>query len=324
MMQKKIIYFAIPFLFLSSFMFLRKNDIIYYHYNFSLKKIFNYKVFLTIIYLCAFIFITFKTLLSSSNLFNRDLDFLFLIINYFSFNLLLFLYIKYYQNNNFENLLTYNIVLISFFYFYKFFLIYFFSAHIAVWSISFTNFMGHLNMFVTNNELKQAFDFSSITLYLHFLSLFFKDVFIKYFFSFSYQAILLWTNILLFMVFFKKIIFKEKVAIITLFSGFLIVQSILLFRYEQDTYYLNSEFLLLFSLSVLFKYIKINISYFVGVSFLFIILNLSNLNHIKNIQNTNHESICSWYNLNQESSRGFYSYWTKRFPNKVFSQFCRD
>ena len=38
MMQKKIMYFAIPFMFLSSIMFLKKNEIIYQKY-----EIFNYR-----------------------------------------------------------------------------------------------------------------------------------------------------------------------------------------------------------------------------------------------------------------------------------------
>ena len=255
MMQKKIIYFVIPFFYLSSFMFLRENDIIYYKYKIPIFKVFNYKIGLFVTYLLAFSFIALKTLFSESSLFSRDIDFIFLILNYSGFNLLLFFFIKYYQNNNFENLLTYNIILVSFFYLYKYLLIYFFSANVAIWSISFTNFMGHLNMFVSNNDLKHAFEFSSITTYLEFFVIFFKKILIKYIFSFSFQSLLLWTNIILFSLFFKKIRIKEKISIISLCFGFLFVQSIFLFRYEQDTYYLNSEFFLLFSLAILLKYI---------------------------------------------------------------------
>ena len=148
---------------------------------------------------------------------------------------------------------------------------------------------------------------------------------IKYIFSFSFQSLLLWTNIILFSLFFKKIRIKEKISIISLCFGFLFVQSIFLFRYEQDTYYLNSEFFLLFSLAILLKYIKINFYYFLFTIPLLILLTFSSLDHIKDIKNNNKTNICNWVNFDKDGpdgSKSYYNFWTNLFPYKVISHSC--
>ena len=80
-----------------------------------------------------------KTIDNNTFYISRDLDFIFLISNFLGFNLLFFFYIRYFQNKYYENLLTYNIILGVTYFFYKYFLIYTFSAPPAIWSISFTN-----------------------------------------------------------------------------------------------------------------------------------------------------------------------------------------
>ena len=132
---------------------------------------------------------------------NRDLDFIFLILNYSGFNIIFYLYIKYFQNRYYRNLLTYNIIFAATYFLYKYFLIYFFSAPVAIWSISFTNFLGHLNMFVSGDGdiVKSAFKFESLFLYAEVLIINLKNVFLKYFFSFSFQSILVWINLISFL-----------------------------------------------------------------------------------------------------------------------------
>ena len=106
-----------------------------------------------------FFFITYKTIINNTFFLSRDLDFIFLTLNYIGLNLVLFYYIKFYQNKYYDNLLTFNISIGSKYLLNKYFLIFFFSAPVAIWSISFTNFMGHLNMFVNNCEIKGALSF---------------------------------------------------------------------------------------------------------------------------------------------------------------------
>ena len=322
MMQKKIVYFTIPFIFFSSIMFLKKNEIIYQKY-----EIFNYrslyKYFLFGLYFLVFIFIYYKTIDNNTFHLSRDLDFIFLITNFLGFNLLFFFYIKYFQNKYYENLLTYNILIGVTYFFYKYFLIYTFSAPLAIWSISFTNFLVHLNMFVSGETVKGAFDFDSINLYFLTLLGNIKFVIKKYFYSYSYQSILLWFNLLLITIYFKKITFKEKISISSLFFGFLIVQSIILFRYEQDTYYLNSEFFLLFYTCIIIKHLKINKNYiFIAIILMVLLLN-SNIKHLKKIKIQNSVSYCSHF-VNFEVADEFYEYWTNKFPIEVRKKFCND
>ena len=322
MMQKKIMYFAIPFMFLSSIMFLKKNEIIYQKY-----EIFNYrslyKYFLIVLYFFVFAFIYYKTIDNNTFHLSRDLDFIFLITNFLGFNLLFFFYIRYFQNKYYENLLTYNILLGVTYFFYKYFLIYTFSAPQAIWSIAFTNFLVQLNMFVGTGDVKGAFDFGSLNLYLLKLTSNFNFIINKYFFSLNYQSILIWTNLLLFLTFFFKISSKERFSILSLFFGFFIVQSIILFRYEQDTYYLNSEFLLLFSLCILLKNIKNKINYMCISIILIISLLNSNIGHLKSLKKSNFESYCYLFK-DFESVDGFYDYYTNKIPKNIRKNFCID
>ena len=305
-------------------MFLKKNEIIYQKY-----EIFNYrslyKYFLFGLYFLVFIFIYYKTIDNNTFHLSRDLDFIFLITNFLGFNLLFFFYIKYFQNKYYENLLTYNILIGVTYFFYKYFLIYFFSAPVSIWSISFTNFFGHLNMFVggSGENVKGAFDFGSINLYYLTLLSNIQFVIKKYFFTYNYQSILLWFNLLLFIFYLTKTTVKEKISISSLFFGFLIVQSIMLFRYEQDTYYLNSEFFLLFSACIIIKYLKINKSYlFISIILMLLLLN-SNIKHLKEIKINNSKSYCSIFENFEEADK-YYEYWTNKFPIEVRKKFCSD
>ena len=324
MMQKKLVYFIIPFLFLSSFMFLKKSKIQCYDYKFLEKISINYKYLLYLLYLLSFFFITYKTIINNTFFLDRDLDFVFLVINYIGFNLLFYLYIKNYQNAYYKNLLTYNIIFGSTYLLYKYFLIYIFSAPVAIWSISFTNFLGHLNLFSSSENIKGAFDFQSLILYAENFALNLKLVISKYFFSYSFQTILVWLNLLLFSIFFKKITSIEKKSIFSLLFGFLFVQSVILFRYEQDTYFLNSEFFLLFSLSIFFKHLKIDFKY---ISTLFIVLFLlltSNYEHYLKIIKNNETSFCNQFKKDFNSTDSFYEYWTNKIPKNIRKNFCMD
>ena len=208
--------------------------------------------------------------------------------------------------------------------FSTYFLIYFFSAPVSIWSISFTNFLGHLNLFTSTPEIKGAFDFGSLYIYGEKFIENLKLVFLKYFFSFSFQTILIWLNLSLFLLFFKKFKLKEKISIYSLFFGFLFVQSIILFRYEQDTYFLNSEFFLLLSLSIQLRHLKINWSYLLGSIIIITLLFFSNLEHYKLIKNNNVYSFCLSMNKNFENLDHFYEYWTKKIPKENRRNFCKD
>ena len=323
MMQKKIIYFALPFLFLSSILLIKKNELKYYDYKIMNSSFMNYKYLLLIMYLLVFFFISYKTIINNTFFLDRDLDFIFLIINYSGFNILFYLYIKYYQNQYYRNLLTYNIIFGSTYILYKYFLIYFFSAPLAIWSISFTNFLGHLNMFSNNDIIKGAFNFGSLILYGEIFSHNLKLVLLKYFFSFSFQSILLWINLILLSFLFKKIKIEEKMSFYVLFLGFLFMQSVILFRYEQNTYFLNSEFFLLFSLSIFLKHLKVNVGYIFGSIAILTILLISNITHYEKIKSGNNESYC-YSSMKPIENLTYYKYWTSKFPEAVISKLCKD
>lgn len=316
MMQKKIIFFLFPFLFLSAIFLLKKNFIEYFKYKFFNINRF-YLILLAGIYLFVLTFISFKTIIKNTSHLPRDMDFVFLIISYFGLNLILFYFIKFFQNKNYTNLLTFNIVIGVTYILYKYILINFFAAPIAVWSISFTNFIGQLNMFVGSEEIKGAHEFSNFLLYLKKIYLNLILSIKKYFFSFSFQSILLWSNILLLVYNFRIINFQKKFSILLLLFGFLIVQSVLLFRYEQDTYYLNSEILLLLALALNLSFLKKSKS----IIFMSIILILTffpvytNLNKIKL---DNFTSFCGSVDL------GFYSYYVNKIPENKINSFCNN
>ena len=318
MMQKKIIYFSIPFLILSLCPVLKINNISYHKYQFF-NRFLNYKIFLLFIYTSVISFISYKTIINNTFFLSRDLDFVFLTLNYVGLNVILFLYIKYYQNFYYQNLLTYNILIGLTYLIYKYFLIYFFSAPIAIWSISFTNFLGHLNMFV-NGEVKGELSFNSLKLYLSSFIGHFHFVLNKYFLTFSYQSLLVWLNLIIFTYNFRKIDLIKKNTIILLFFGFFIVQSIILFRYEQDTYFLNSEILLFIPLIYLLEYLKFNK---IIISSLIFIIFLSNLSFIKLKKHENSESYCKLILENKDFTE-YYDYWTKNLPRNVVLNFCKD
>lgn len=319
MMQKKIIYFCIPFLLLSIIPVLKKNNLNYIKYK-KINKILNHKFLLGLFYLGVIIFITYKTVINNTFFQSRDLDFIFLTLNYCGLNLVLYFYIKFYQYKSYDNLLTFNIVIGATYLIYKYFLVYFLSAPIAIWSISFTNFMGHLNMFVNNGEIKGALSFDTIYLYFNYFIKYFQQVLVKYFLNYSFQSFLIWTNILLFVYNFKKIDFLRKNVIIFVFFGFFLVQSIIQFRYEQDTYFLNTEILLIFPLIYLLEYIKIRKKLIV---LLIIIISLNNIGTINTIKYNNAQSYCSSILENKDFSK-YYEYWTQKIPREIVLNFCKD
>mgnify|MGYP003973619945 FL=1 len=318
MMQKKIIYFNIPFLLLSLVPTMKIKNINYFDYK-SISQFLNYKILLFFIYLIVISLISYKTVINNTFFLSRDLDFIFLILNYVGLNASLFLYIKYFENANYQNLLTYNILIGSTYLIYKYFLIYFFSASIAIWSISFTNFIGHLNMFVSG-EVKDELSFDSLNLYLFSFIKHIQFVLNKYFFNFSYQSILVWVNLILFSYNFNKIELIKRNTIILLFFGFFIVQSIILFRYEQDTYFLNSEILLIIPLIYLLNYLKFNKIMIFSLIFL---ISLSNLGLIKSKKYDNSKGYCKSI-LKNKNFTDYYEYWTKHLPKNVVLKFCKD
>ena len=147
---------------------------------------------------------------------------------------------------------------------------------------------------------------------------------LKCLFSFSFQSILVWINLILFLSLFKKIKLEEKISVYILFLGFLFMQSIILFRYVQDTYLLNSEFFLLFSLSIFLKHLKINTSYIFGSIIILSLLLFSNFSDLKKLKKENITSLCYSLNQDDEDTYSFYKYWTGKIPSEKTNKFCID
>ena len=176
--------------------------------------------------------------------------------------------------------------------------------------------MGQLNLFVSNQEIKGAHEFNNLGLYLDKLINNFELVVNKYFFTITFHSILIWLNIILFFYNFKKIIIHEKLSLILLLIGFVIIQSIFLFRYEQDTYYINSEILLLIALSINIKFFNdLKSSIFICSFVLILLINpiVLNFNKIKNI---NISSYCDNIEF------GFYKYYTEKIPMQNIQKIC--
>ena len=134
---------------------------------------------------------------------------------------------------------------------------------------------------------------------------------------------LIWLNAILYLFVFKKIKLKVKLSIYTLLIGFLFIQSVILFRYEQDTYFLNSEFFLLFSLAILLKYFETNIkSLIISCTFL-ILLIFSNIEHFDKIKTNNRISYCLSFE-DFDRTDMFYQYWTSKIPLEKRKEFCND
>ncbi len=306
MMQKKIIFFLYPFIFLSPIFLIKYSSLEYMKYKFfSTTKV--YIILLIGLYAIVFSYISYKTIINNTFFLPRDLDFIFLTTSYFGLNIILFLYIKIFQNKNYSNLLTYNIVFGLSYIIYKFFLIYFFSAPVAVWSVSFTNFMGQLNMF-TIDEIKGAHEFDNLSLYVNKLWLNLVFVLNKYLFTYNYQSILLWANLIMFFYNYRKYNLKIKISIVSLIIGFITIQSILLFRYEQDTYYLNSELLLLFALIINLNYLKNKKILTVFISIIFLLAYLPTFQNLFEIKKQNFISYCNNFD------KGFYKFYTNKIP----------
>ena len=319
MMQKKIIYFSIPFLLLSIVPIIKMNNINYVNFK-KISSFLNYKILLILFYLFVLFFISYKTLINNTFFLSRDLDFIFLTVNFTGLNILLFFYIKYFQNKFYSNLLTYNIIIGLTYLLYKYFLILFFSASVSIWSISFTNFLGHLNMFVSGSEIKGALNFESVHLYIFHLAKYLQQVIFKYFLTLSFQSVLVWSNLFLFLYNYKKLELIKKNIILFVFFGYFFVQSIFQFRYEQDTYFLNSEILLIIPLLYLLESIKVHKKL---IFLLIIIISLNNINTLNLIKFNNSKSYCGSI-LNDPDFTEYYDDWTKAFPKKVVLNFCKD
>ena len=322
MMQKKVVYFIVPFLFLASVMIAKKKEVIYLKY-----KILNYKsvykFFLAFLYFIVFVFFYLKTIDNNSINNSRDLDFIFLLINFIIFNLLFIFYIRKFQNRYYENLLTYNLLIIAIYFLYQFFLVYVFSVSNEVWTITFTNFFNHINAFTSLEEVKGSSSFSSVNIYVLKFIENLNSVIHKYFLSLNYQSILIWINISLFLIFLKKNFFKKKISFIILLFGFLICQSIILFRYEQNTYYLNTECFLLFSLSIVIYNIKNKLIYLSFCTILFTVLFYSNIKTLNKIKNENSYSYCFVFK-DFNSTNNFYEVFTNKIPIEIRKNFCND
>ena len=174
-------------------------------------------------------------------------------------------------------------------------------------------------MFVSG-EVKDELSFDSLNLYLFSFIKHIQFVLNKYFLNFSYQSILVWVNLIIFSYNFNKIELIKRNTIILLFFGFFIVQSIILFRYEQDTYFLNSEILLIIPLIYLLNYLKFNKIMIFSLIFL---ISLSNLGLIKSKKYDNSKGYCKSI-LKNKNFTDYYEYWTKHLPKNVVLKFCKD
>ena len=314
MMQKKLVYFAAPALMFSSFYFLKvcKNDLIQSKY---MKK----NIILFVVYFLVFLFIFLKTFRP-----DRYLDFLFLFINYAGVNLLLFMYVKYFKFKEYSYLLIYNLIYLAAYFSYKLILINFFGAHKDIWVISFTSFIGHLNQFSSGSTLNKI-DFVALPVYFFTFLSNLQNIFIKYFFTISFQSLLIYSNIVLLSIFFKNISKNEKFSIISLLIGFIIFQTICSFRYEDPSYFIFSEFLLLLSLSILSKNFKFNFLYFFSLVIFCSVLVFSNRETISIAKMKNKGNGCH-YVLGEVvvEPDNFYTGYTKRIPREKLLEFCKD
>ena len=192
-----------------------------------------------------------------------------------------------------------------------------------VWTITFTNFFGHINAFTSVEEVKGSSSLLSINIYfLKFIENL-NSVIHKYFLSLNYQSILIWINICLFLIFLKKISFKKKISFTILLFGFLICQSIILFRYQQNTYYLNTECFLLFSLSIVICNIKNKLIYLSFCTILFTALFYSNIKTLDKLKNENLNSYCYVFK-DFNSANDFYEVYTNKIPIEIRKNFCND
>ena len=98
------------------------------------------------------------------------------------------------------------------------------------------------------------------------------------------------------------------------------MQSIFQFRYEQDTYFLNSEILLIIPLLYLLESIKVHKKL---IFLLIIIISLNNINTLNLIKFNNSKSYCGSI-LNDPDFTEYYDDWTNAFPKKVVLNFCKD
>ena len=105
-----------------------------------------------------------------------------------------------------------------------------------------------------------------------------------------------------------------------LFLGFFIVQSVILFRYEQDTYFLNSEILLILPLVYSLEFLRLNK---VIIFLLISLIPLSNFPLIKSKKYENSKSYCNTILANKNFT-DYYDYWTKHLPKNVVFNFCKD
>ena len=231
------------------------------------------------------------------------------------------IYVKYFQNRNYNNLLIYNVLLGFIYFFYKYLLIFMFSANIEVWTVSFTNFIGHINMFATGNIVGEQ-SLNSLPIYIDQIILKLKGVFSKYFLTFSFQSILIYLNILLSIFFFKKISKKEIITILFLISGFIAFQTICNFRYEDPSYFIFSEFLLILALSILIKNFTLNKKYFLFLFTIFVLLVFSNLNTINEISERNKNNGCDLILSEIKDEKNFFSFFAGRIPKSTISKFC--
>ena len=127
---------------------------------------------------------------------------------------------------------------------------------------------------------------------------------------------------MLFISSFNKTSLNLKISVSILFIGFFIIQTIILFRYQQDTYFLNTEFLLLLSLSLLIIYLK-NKKYLLNFfAIIFFTINFLFINSLKSI---NSNSFCdSSTFINSNKYEAFYDFWTKEIPKEVRKEYCLD
>jgi hypothetical protein len=174
-------------------------------------------------------------------------------------------------------------------------------------------------MFVSN-EVKGELNFSSLSLYLSIFIKHIKFLILKYFINFSFQSLLIWTNIILFLYNYKKINIKKRVTIILLLFGFFFTQSVFLFRYEQDTYFLNSEVLLIIPLAYIFEYLK---SKKIFLIFLIGVILFSNISFLQHLKYQNSQSYCAEI-LGNDKFKIYYEYWTKNIPIEIVLNFCKD
>ena len=134
---------------------------------------------------------------------------------------------------------------------------------------------------------------------------------------------LVWGNIILFITSYKNLTTINKIISFYLLLGFFVMQSIFLFRYEQDTYFLNSELLLILGFSILLRNFLSKKLLYIFLLTLISLISVPTYNNFSSLRAYNNTSYCSDFD-NFTSANEYYEFWTNKIPTNVRKNFCKN